>query len=491
MIRNSYGTPLPVMISVRVALSAVCLMLYVSVSFGATPPRTVAEQTAWEEKYDIQDIRHDPTIKTDQSTRFLEVPDYYSDIRDFDIAKTPPIIDFAVVTCLEPEYLPWGTAKDSGGAWGGWGDVSKGPDGCFYFSLSNHQKYGAESYILRYDPETKTQEIVLSAKDLCGWGPDDFGDGKIHGDIDFSPEGNTYVFTYFGPVPKQREWDTVYRGSHLLHYNCFTGDVEDLGIPLEGDSWPYHNYDWRRNLAFAVGHSGNIVIYDTARRSMIYGGVPPDGIGWYRRCILMDSDTGAIYTTDENSKDKQFICYTRRNNTFTRMNAHVPVNPNTGKVGDCRAHSERRNRDGAYWCFDFYGTIFTFNPDTDKTEYVTENWGREGYYTANLAMSPGGRYLYYIPGVAYQYGEGVPIVQYDTVTNRKKVLAFIHDYYLETYGYSPIRPYGIELDEKGESLFFYVNGGFAGDEISNGWMHVQDRRPGIYHIHIPASEREE
>jgi len=40
---------------------------------------------------------------------------------------------------------------------------------------------------------------------------------------------------------------------------------------------------------------------------------------------------------------------------------------------------------------------------------------------------------------------------------KKKVIAFVFDYYMDTYGYAPVRPYGLELDEKGESLFFYVN----------------------------------
>ena len=172
------------------------------------------------------------------------------------------------------------------------------------------------------------------------------------------------------------------------------------------------------------------------------------------------------------------------------MKATVPMNPKTKKRGNCRAHTSRKDEDGAFWCFDNFGTMFKFYPEEDRTEYVGENWGKEGYYTANIAMSPGGRYIYYIPGIGYQYGQGVPIVQYDTAANKKKVIAFIYDYYVEKYGYSPVRPYGIELDEKGESLFFFVNGGFHTPEVENWWA-VQMRRAGIYHVFIPESERAE
>lgn len=467
------------------------LVCAASTAGAVTPPTTVESQRAWEEKYDRLNIRHSAKMLSDTSPDFLRVPDNYEDIRDFDIAKTPPTIDFSIVTGLEPEYLPYDLARKTGGAWGGWGDITSGPDGAFYYSLSNHLSYGAETYVLKYDPKTKRQSFAISAKKLIGWLGDDFGDGKIHGDIDFDEKGDTWMLTYFGPAPSKEEWDTVYRGSWLIHYNAFTGKAENLGIPLEGASWPYHNYDGKRNTFYGVDHTGkNVIVYDTKERRMVYGGAPADGIVWYARCILVDKDTGLVYTTDTASKDKPFVRYTRWNNEFVRMKATVPTNPNTGKRGDCRAHTERKDADGSFWCFDNFGTVFRFWPEQDRTEYVCENWGQSGYYTANVTMSPGGRYFYYIPGIGYQYGQGVPIVQFDTKTRKKKVIAFIFDYYLKKYGYGAVRPYGIELDAKGASLFFYANGGFHTPEITP-WHNIEMRRPAIFHVHIPASERVE
>ncbi len=232
--------------------------------FAVEKPKTCNEQRAWEEKYDKNNIRHSADMKVDTAEDFLIIPKNFNEKKDFDIAKTPPTIEFAVIQNLDPEYLPYHLAKKTGGAWGGWGDVSKGPNGCYYFSISNHLSYGAEAYIIKYDPKNKKQSIVLSSKKLIGWLPDEFGDGKIHGDIDFSPNGDTWVLTYFGPVPKKEEWDNVYRGSWLIRYNSFSGEAEHFGIPLEGASWPYHNYDYRQNLVFAGNHFGiNIIAYDT------------------------------------------------------------------------------------------------------------------------------------------------------------------------------------------------------------------------------------
>ena len=172
------------------------------------------------------------------------------------------------------------------------------------------------------------------------------------------------------------------------------------------------------------------------------------------------------------------------------MNAVVPQNPVTGKQTAIRAHTKRKDKDGVFWCFDFYGSIFKFYPDEDRTDYVGINWGEKGYYTPNMCLSPGGRYLYYLPGATMTTAYGTPVVQYDTLTKKKKALAFVYHYYLDKYGYAPVRPFGIELDEKGESLLFYVNGGFKPDE-GESWSRIDVRHSGFLHLHIPESERRE
>jgi hypothetical protein len=131
--------------------------------------------------------------------------------------------------------------------------------------------------------------------------------------------------------------------------------------------------------------------------------------------------------------------------------------------------------------------MFTFRPDEDRTELVGVNWGKSGKYTSNMNFSPGKRYIYYLPGAdtgAYQYG--TPLVQYDTNTSKKKVIAFLNDFYLNIYGYSPGGTYGIETDEKGETVFCYTNGRFTTKEFGSAYG-----RPAIFYIHIPASERAE
>jgi hypothetical protein len=42
------------------------------------------------------------------------------------------------------------------------------------------------------------------------------------------------------------------------------------------------------------------------------------------------------------------------------------------------------------------------------------------------------------------------------------------------------------MDEKGESIFFYVGGGFSGDRKNPRFI-----RPSMFRFHIPESERRE
>ncbi|MFC1693694.1 hypothetical protein ACFL1R_09335 [Candidatus Latescibacterota bacterium] len=453
------------------------------------------EQRELEQRYDKLSILRITEMQTDTSVKFVTIPDDYPEVREFDVAQTPPTVDFAIVQGLEPWYLP---SFDStrGGVYGGWGDVTKGPDGCFYFSIGNHMSYGGTAYIIKYEPLTKTQSIVLDMKKVIGWDSDDFADGKLHGDPDIGPGGDMWLLSFFGPQPTQKDLDTVYRGSWLLRHNIFTGETENLGIPLEGESWPYHSYDWQRGVFFGVGTiNGYVIAYDTKTGKMIYGGSPPQNINWYRRGVLLDRSTGKIYTTstpegegkrplDEPNK---FVCWERRNNTFTIMNSETPGNPVHGKRGPLRAHTKRKDADGAFWCFDFYGTFFRFYPDNDRVELIGVNWGESGKYIANMCLSPKGQYIYYVADSATHAAPyGTPVIQYNTKTNRKKVIAFLNDFYLEKYGYSPGGTYGVELDEKGETLFFYTNGQFTAKERGTGYG-----RPAIFHLHIPESEREE
>ncbi len=464
----------------------------------AQGPNRASEWKASEEKNDKQNIRLTGKMVTDSGSDFLSVPDDYPGPRDFEVAKTPPSIDFGIIQGYEPWHLPalYSDNPRIGGVWEGYGDVTKGPDGCFYFSIGDHRSYEGNAYIVRFDPKTKLHSLVVDLKKTMKWSPKDYTDSKIHGDLDIDPQGNMWFLTYFGPFPTKEEWDTAYRGSYLFHYNVFDRKLVNLGIPLEGSSWPYYNYDWRRGVFFGVAEEDGVVfVFDAKNRKTLYAGAPKKGISWHRRCTMLDQDTGMFYSTDSVTHpdgeryrgEHYFVSYTRRNNVFTRMQAKVPANPSSGKPNPIRSHTEFKTGDGAFWCFSENGAFFKFFPQQDRTELIGANWGGEGLYTANMCQSPKLRYIYYMPGVGSRaISYGTPLVQYDVKTGKKKVIAFLNRFYLAKYGYNAGAPYGLELDSRGESLFFYAGGGFTSDRNNPKFI-----RPSMFQVHIPASEREE
>lgn len=459
------------------------------------------DQADIEKSQDKHGILRDKSMKRDCSDQFISIPSDYPDIVDFDVAETAPEIDFAIVQNIAPWDLPKNKELDVSplstsegfAMWSGFGAIRLGKDGCFYYSIGNHMYYKGNSYMMKYDPVSRVQSSCYELESLIGWKDDEWSDGKIHGNPDMDESGDMYVTSFSGPRPLAADFDKVnYQGGHLIKFNIVDGVAEDLGVPLKGDTWAYSAYNGKLGLLFAVGQAkGMVMVYDTKAGKLIYGGYPPPGVKWWMRCILMDEDTEKVYSSDvfnrDSSEEMHFLSWDAKYNKFTVMDLQTPVNPVSGKREPLRAHTPRKDSNGDYWCFDEFGFMYTFNPIENRVEPKGINWGKEGKYTANLVMSPKERYLYYIPGAhnkMYEYG--TPVVQYDTVSGKKKVLAFLNDFYIEKYGYNPYGAYGIEIDEKGESLFFYTNGIFNTKEAGSGYG-----RPAIFHLHIPASEREE
>ena len=98
------------------------------------------------------------------------------------------------------------------------------------------------------------------------------------------------------------------------------------------------------------------------------------------------------------------------------------------------------------------------------------------------SWDPTGRYLYFAAG-AHGGGsaEGTPVVQFDVQTRKRKVIAFLHPFYQENYGCTPVGTYSTAVDPKGDRLYVTWNvnrGGRAWDCCA------------LTVIHIPASERQ-
>jgi len=438
-------------------------------------------------------LRQTGKAVSDNSPDLLKIPEQYLESSDFKIANQAPTIDFALITGLVPEFFP----EDNKGMWSQWSEVTSGPNGMFYLATGDHRCKNAKVYITRFDPITKEQKIAVDVAETCGWKKGQFVDGKIHGRMDILDDGRLVGMTWLGQPVKQEFLDNGYvAGGHLLTHDIFSGKTEYLGQPFLGDSWPYYSVDPKTGILFAIGHEGNFMAYNIKQRKLLYGGLPPRGITWNPRAMLLDKKTTMAYGTNTPGKphsfrpteeDYYFVSFDYRTNAFKQLACKVPANPATGLSSDLRAYAEQRSEGGFFWSMDYQGTLFKFYPESQKVELEGVNWGESGVYVASLAVSPKGRYLYYLVGShTSSHKWGGPVVQYDTKKKTRKVLAFLRDYYQNKYGWFLGGSFGVELSRDGSILVIHANGRFT-KPIKGG----SSGTPAVFSVHIPRPEREE
>lgn len=446
------------------------------------------------DRMDRHGLRERRTAVTEQSKEMLRVPEHISAKAGFKVARAEPKVEMLLVP-VKPRYFLEPKAENLPiGLWSAWSQGTYFPPaGRFYAALGNHIYYDAQIHILEYDPESRSIRLTSNINEALGRGPDDFGDGKIHGWMDFYNGAETYFCTYWChyPEPSEEEYRSGYEGGRLMSYNVLTGRFTDFGTPLRRTSWCYHRMDRRRGLLFAVGVFREFLCYDVVNRRTLWAGHLPHGLTWYDRNMLVDEETGCAYSSNVDPSDPEahIIRYNALTGRFYRMKCSVPKNELTGEVGQIRAHTGRRAREGWFMCAALGGQMFKFYPDEERVEDVGICWRGDPkrLYTTSIAISPDDKYCYYVPGAHGQsHYEGTPIIQLDTRSGERKVLAFLYPYFYDKYGYIASGTFSIDIDDRGERLFILFNGAFSEFRDDGGDVFGD---PAVFVIHIPESER--
>ena len=443
---------------------------------------TEAQRKVLNEPRDIMGLLKSSGMVTDRSGRFISIPDDMDHgwMGDVDVAKTAPVIDFAPVRGLEPMYFH----EDVKGGWSNFGDVTETPNGRFYFASADHRGRHGKAFAYEYDPVINTYKRIIDFSALCGWEARGVGDGKVHGEMGAMPDGTLWILTYWDPMPWSTDEDyEKWPGSHLVTYDTFTGKAKDLGIPMPKSGWPYYTLDPVRGNFCAVGKRGEILNYNVHENRVTHAGYPPEGVTWWVRCTMLDPETGVFWSCTPKAPFN-LVSFDPSTNTFTRHEETTPLDlgRNAGKNSVIRGHSERRTKDGFLWVNSTNGTLYKFWPDEVRTEVVSHLWA-DYTYTPRISMSPDERYLYYVANTKRSQYRYKPVVQYDTVTGRRKVLAFLSDFYYEKYGYGLGSMHGSALSHDGSTFVMVFNGAFLPRGTTGG------SQPSLVVLRIPESER--
>lgn len=454
--------------------SALLLALLLGVAFPAPAqtPKATTPKPAKPKPKPEPEVSYPPTIPggkefvTDTSPDFLKP--HAPLLPGVTIAKTPPTVDFA--------YFPGQDHR--GNPWSNWGD-SLFANGKYYASIGDHLAPSGSAFIYEFDPATKQFRQLLDVKKLLGLPAGRYTPGKIHTQLALARDGWIYCGTHRGGT-RATDGDKDYKGDWLIRVHPVTAKAEIIAEgPVPGHCIPTGLTDPQRLIFYggtepetrAGEKSVTFFAYDLAARKMIWS-----GFGGPARAMMFSQTTGRIW----------FNVDTLHGTDLVRFDPAHPGKPTPvpGTIG-LRAASDETPQGIIYTVpHPLKGTesqLYAFHTKTERIEPLGPAAVGTNQYITTLDADATGRFLYYVPGAhGGSEQDGSAVVQFDTKTKTRKVIAFLHPFYEQKYGVMPRGTYSVALDAKGETLYITWN-------CSRGTK-VWDSCA-LTVIHIPASER--
>lgn len=402
---------------------------------------------------------------TDSAADFLTVPAALAG-GDFDVAKTPPSIDFG--------FYPEQTFR--GNPWSAWGDNLVVGDK-WYSSIGDHKW---DCFIYEYDMVKKTMRTVVNVKKFLDMPDGHYVPAKVHSRIDVGSDGWLYFATHRGAASYTTD-RYHFKGDWVMRYHPETEKTEIVAHgPVGKESIPVSAIDPER-LIFYGGTQQTYIFFawDIKDGKLLYQSQPNEGPYRY---MMRSKSTGRVYYSKGDFTDLRR--YDPKTNTATVIPAKIGLRAATLETPQGYIYAVAGRRDGRIYRFDVkqetaeeIGTVRLENGERKTRAYVT-----------TMDADASGTYFYYVGGDAHGYSDrdNTPIVQYNIKTGRKKVIAFLHPYYEQKYQFAPNGAYGSSLSADGSKLCITWMGdradirGGRGKKIKHcAWMVID----------IPASER--
>jgi hypothetical protein len=372
----------------------------------------------------------------------------------------------------------------AGKPWSAWGD-SLAAGGKYYASIGDHLAPGGNAFVLEYDPATKAMRRLADVRATLGLPDGHYTPGKIHGRLDLARDGWLYFSTHRGS-PTATTDRYHYQGDWILRCDPKTSRTEVVArAPVPKHCIPTSVMDPERMIFYggtAPGGGGDgrpaddaagvqFFAYDVSNRKVLYAG--PDGPS---RAMIFAKSTGRVYYVPGKGDGALVRFDPARPGPPQRVDgSHVGVRAATVETqqGLVYTVSLGQQSDDA--------TIWSFDTRTERTRQVGTAAVGSQAYVASVDADPTGRYLYYVPGAhGGSDRDGSPVVQFDTTTGQKKVLAFLHPFYQGEYGCSLKGTYSLAVDPAGDKLFVTWNASRG----TRAWDCVA-----LTVVHVPPAER--
>jgi hypothetical protein len=385
------------------------------------------------------------------------------------IARTAPRIDFL--------YYPEQTYP--GNPWSVWGDGTAVAEK-YYSAIGDHAGPDGNAFVFEYDARSRALRTLLNVKKFLGLPQEHYTPGKIHSRIDMGRDGWLYFATHRGSTRVTSD-QYFFTGDWLLRTHPATGRTEIVTRgPVPKHSIPTGVLDPERLIFYggtAAGDPSDSTVmffaYDTRARKLLHA-VPN---GPYRYLILARS-TGRVYYVNEDGGP--LMRYDPAAGTPpVQIPGSIGIRAATQETPDGFVYTVSTRSDGTLW---------RFNTRTERIERIGEAAVGSQDYVTSIDVDPTGRYLYYIPGAhGGAERDGTPIVQFDVKTRTKKIIAFLHPFYRNKYGYVPLGTFSSALSPTGDTLYITLNGNRLGPDRRGRYAFDT---VALMVVHIPAAERQ-
>lgn len=402
-------------------------------------------------------------VLRDHSVRFLKAQKAMKP--EVIIAETAPTIDFL--------YYPGQTYP--GNPWSVWGDGTVA-GGKYYSAIGDHKAPDGNACVYEYDPREQSLRKLADTASLLDLPSGHYKPGKIHTKVEMGSDGWLYFGTHRGSTRMTTE-EYHYKGDWIMRCHPKTGKAEIVvHAPAGKRCIPTGMLDPERLIFYGGTAEADyrddrvmFFAYDLERHRLLHS-----SYGGPYRYLIHSSTTGDVYYTREDDQP------------LTRFHpaAGEPVTIDA-RLG--LRSATRETPQGFVYTVGKEGELWRFDVKNETATYIGSAVVGNQTYITSIDADPTGRYLYYIPGAhGGGYQDGAPVVQFDTQSMTKKVIAFLHPYYKDRYGYVPLGTYSSALSEDGGELYVTWNGNRSGP----------DRRGrfgfdtcALTVIHIPEEER--
>jgi len=411
-------------------------------------------------------LKGDKEIVTDKSEAFLKPGDTL--LPEVQIAKTPPTIEFA--------FIPGQDYK--GNPWSAWGD-STFANGKYYTAYGDHKAPGGNAFIYEFDPIKKSFRQLCDIRKLLDLKEGMYTPGKVHTTLSVASDGWIYFATHRGSTGITSTAQG-YNGDWIIRCHPETAKSE---IVAEGvvpkHCIPTGFLDPKR-LIFYAGTAPptadktakiHFFAYDVKNKKLLCD--VEDGPA---RAMIFSLATGKVWY-NEGSSEKLMRYDPATGGNPVEVPGMIGVRAASQETADGMVYTVSNGQGGGD------ANLYSFNTKTEAIEMISSMQVGVSKYITSLDVDPTGRYLYYVPGAhGGAEKDNSPVVQFDLKTKTRKVIAFLHPYYQETYGATPSGTYSVALSEKGDTL--YVSWNTNRSTTVKVWECMA-----MTAIHIPESER--